>query len=405
VGLTRKRDLRDGKAVWTTRVLPRIFGAPLRRSVRSEVVVVGAGISGSMIAQALAQVGKRPLIVDRRRAALLGSTAASTALLQFELDTPLTTLSASIGTRKAAKVWLASRDAVNELRTLSTQLGIEAHLKSRPSLYLAGNVLDANGLKREAAQRQRVGLASEYLDRKMLRHHFGIDRPAALLSLGNAEANPVELAAGYLRKAIRDGAHFHAPHDIVDIECGRRRTTLLTNDGIHIQARHVIFCTGYKLVKIVPSTNNKIKSTWAIATRPQPQAIWAQKALIWEASEPYLYARATTDGRVICGGEDEDFANTEKRDALTPQKSKRLEKKLHRLFPNIDSRAVLAWTGSFGTSPNGMPSIGAIPGYPRCYAVMGYGGNGITFSMLATKLITAAVLGKKLPETALFALK
>jgi glycine/D-amino acid oxidase-like deaminating enzyme len=405
MGLTRKRNLRDGDAVWTTHALPKIVGAPLRRSVRAEVAVIGAGISGAMIAQSRAQAGKRPLIIDRRRAALLGSTAASTALLQFELDTPLRKLSASIGPRKAARVWVASRDAVNELRTRSAELGIEAHFKNRSSLYLAGNVLDANGLKREAAQRQRVGLASEYLDRKILRRHFDIDRPAALLSHGNAEANPVELAAGFLRKAIRAGAHFRAPHEIVDIECGRQGTTLLTNDGIHIQARHVIFCTGYELVKIVPPTNNKIKSTWAIATRPQPQAIWPQKALIWEASEPYLYLRATSDGRVICGGEDEDFADAEKRDALTPQKAKRLEKKLHRLFPNIDSRAVLAWTGSFGASPDGMPTIGAIPGYPRCYAVMGYGGNGITFSMLATKLITAAVLGKKLPETALFAFK
>jgi glycine/D-amino acid oxidase-like deaminating enzyme len=215
----------------------------------------------------------------------------------------------------------------------------------------------------------------------------------------------VQLAAGYLRQAIKAGARFHAPHDIVDIDCNRRGTTLLTNDGIHIHARHVIFCTGYELVKIVPAADNKILSTWAIATRPQPQAIWPQKALIWEACEPYLYLRTTADGRVICGGEDEDFADTEKRDSLTPQKSKRIERKLQRLFPRIDSRAVVSWAGSFGGSPNGMPTIGEIPGYPKCYAVMGYGGNGITFSMLATKLIMAAVLGKTLPETSLFAFK
>lgn len=115
--------------------------------------------------------------------------------------------------------------------------------------------------------------------------------------------------------------------------------------------------------------------------------------------------RASADGRVICGGEDDDIADTEKRDALTPRKTKRIEMKLHRLMPGIDSRAVVSWTGSFGGSPRGMPTIGAIPGYPRCYAVLGYGGNGITFSMLATKLITAAVLGKKLPEANLFAFK
>jgi len=403
MGLTRKRDLRDGDAVWTTYAVPTPRGARLRRSLSTEVVVVGAGISGSMIAHSLAEAGKRPLIIDRRRAALLGSTAASTALLQFELDTPLTQLSASIGTRKAEKVWIASRNAVNELRTRSHRLGIEAHFESRPSLYLAGNVLNAQGLRREVAQRQRIGLASEYLDRPTLRHHFGIERAAALLSHGNAEANPVELAAGYLRKALKAGAHFHAPHDIVDIDCNRRGTTLLTNDGIHIHGRHVIFCTGYELAKIVPATTNTVRSTWAIATRPQPDAIWPQRALIWEASDPYLYVRATVDGRVICGGEDEDFGNPEKRDSLTPQKAKRIERKLLRLFPRIDCRAAFSWAGSFGGSPNGMPTIGAIPGYPRCYAVMGYGGNGITFSMLATTLVTAAVLGKKIPEAALFA--
>ena len=405
MAITRNRDLRDGDAVWRAHALPRIFGAPLQRSLSTDIAVVGAGISGAIVAQYLAQAGKRPLIIDRRHAALLGSTAASTALLQFELDTPLTKLGASIGPRKAAKVWLASRDAVNELRTRSTRLGIEASFKSRPSLYLAGNVLDANGLKREAAERQRVGLSSEYLDRKTLRHHFDIDRQAALLSHGNAEANPVELAAEYLRRAIRDGARFHAPHDIVDIHWSRRGSTLLTEDGIHIEARHVIFCTGYELLKIVPPTDNEIRSTWAIATRAQPQAIWPQKALIWEASDPYLYARSTSDGRVVCGGEDEEFADEEKRDALTASKAKRLEAKILRLFPNIDSRAQFSWTGSFGSSPNGMPSIGAIPGYPRCYAVMGYGGNGITFSMLAAKLITAAVLRRKVPEAALFAFK
>src|ERR1035441_6962674 len=107
----------------------KIWGAPLRRSLHTEVVVIGAGISGAMISQALTEAGKRPLIVDRRRAALLGSTAASTALLQFELDTPLTKLGASIGRRKAERVWIASRNAVNELRTRSRRLGIDAHFK------------------------------------------------------------------------------------------------------------------------------------------------------------------------------------------------------------------------------------------------------------------------------------
>jgi glycine/D-amino acid oxidase-like deaminating enzyme len=111
---------------------------------------------------------------------------------------------------------------------------------------------------------------------------------------------------------------------------------------------------------------------------------------------------APATSRVICGGEDENFSDPDKRDSLTVAKTKRIQKKLHGLFPLLDSRAAVSWTGSFGGSCNGMPTIGAIPGYPRCYAVMGYGGNGITFSMLATKLISAAIFGKSVPEAELF---
>ena len=402
MGLTTKRDLRDGRPVWKAFKMPAVRPTRLHRSTHADVVIVGAGISGALLAQSLTEEGLRPLIVDRRRVALLGSTSASTALLQFELDTPLIELSRSIGSRAAARAWLASRDAVNELRTRSQRLHLDAAFATRPSLYLAGNVLDARSLRREARQRQGIGLSSEYLDRKALRHHFGIDREAALLNHGNAEANPVQLAAGYLRLALRAGAQFCAPHEIVDLHCSRRKVELVTADGLEISASYVVLCTGYELAKIVPRANNRIISTWAIATRKQQDAIWPQRALIWEASEPYLYLRSTLDGRVICGGEDAEIADESKRDGLTEQKARRIARKLSRLMPAIDSRAEYAWTGTFAANSTGMPTIGEIPGYRNCYAVMGYGGNGITFSMLASQLITAGILRRKMPMSRLF---
>jgi glycine/D-amino acid oxidase-like deaminating enzyme len=402
MALTRQRNLRTGMTVWDFYKNPVISGARLRRSTRAEVVIVGAGISGALIAHALTEAGFRPLILERRRRALLGSTAASTALLQFELDTPLTALGASIGRSRASKVWLASAGAVNDLRTATHRLGIDAHLTTRPSLYLAGNRLNAAGLKREVLARQKIGLPSEFLDVRALRQHFDINRAAAALSHGNAEANPIQLAAGFLAAAIESGARLHAPHEVVDLQCSRRGSTLTTADGLEIGARHVILSTGYELAKIVPPGDSQVISTWALATRPQPRALWPQKALIWEASEPYLYARSTHDGRVICGGQDGQFADSGKRDALIPRKTRQIERQLGHLFPHIDARAAVHWAGSFGASSNGMPTIGEIPGYPKCYAVMGFGGNGITFSMLAANLLKAAIAGKKDPQARLF---
>jgi glycine/D-amino acid oxidase-like deaminating enzyme len=366
-------------------------------------VVIGAGITGALVAQRLCAIGRRPLILERRRGAMLGSTAASTALLQFELDTPLVHLARKIGKRNAERAWVCSRAALNELRTQVHRLRIQARLESRPSLYLAGDLLDANGLRREALARQKLGLPSEFLERRQLQHHFNIERSAAILSHGNAEADPVALAAGFLRHAIRAGARLYVPHEVTELRGGRRDVTIATADGLEIRARHVVVCTGYELPTIVPASKHQIYSTWAIATAPQPEQLWQQRALIWEASDPYLYVRATADGRVICGGEDEEFSNDERRDALIPRKTARLATKLEKLFPQLDTRAAFAWTGSFGGSTSGTPSFGPIPGHPRCFAVLGYGGNGITFSMLAASMIADAVRGRPDPDAGVFA--
>lgn len=115
--------------------------------------------------------------------------------------------------------------------------------------------------------------------------------------------------------------------------------------------------------------------------------------------------RATIDGEVICGGEDEEFSDEKRRDAAIPKKTARLQKKLSQLLPDIDPRAAFRWTGCFGSTDTGMPIIGQIPAHPCCYAVLGYGGNGITFSMLAARFLRAAILGRPDPEAKRFAFR
>jgi glycine/D-amino acid oxidase-like deaminating enzyme len=89
-------------------------------------------------------------------------------------------------------------------------------------------------------------------------------------------------------------------------------------------------------------------STWAIATAPQRRNLWPGQSMIWEASEPYLYLRTTPDGRIICGGEDENFSDETARDRLLSRKAETLSRKLKRLLPEVDADFQYCWTGSFG---------------------------------------------------------
>src|SRR2546423_3776548 len=81
------RDLRTGIPLWAPSA-PRSPGHRLRDSAKADVVIVGAGITGALLARTLAQRGLSTIILDRREPAR-GSTMASTALLQWEIDTPL----------------------------------------------------------------------------------------------------------------------------------------------------------------------------------------------------------------------------------------------------------------------------------------------------------------------------
>jgi len=184
---------------------------------------------------------------------------------------------------------------------------------------------------------------------------------------------------------------------------GPRRTRVTTADGAVVTTRFVVVATGYEVPEVVPQRGHAVASTWAMATRAQPRALRPDRSLVWEAPPPYLYVRTTDDGRVICGGEDEGFSSAAARDALLVTKTRTLERRLQRLLPSLDAEAEFAWCGSFGSSTTGTPSIGAVPGMARCFAVLGFGGNGITFSALAAQMIRAELLRLPDPDRDLFA--
>ena len=65
-----------------------------------------------------------------------------------------------------------------------------------------------------------------------------------------------------------------------------------TREGPTITAGHVVLATGYELSDRVPASTHQVISTWAIATKPQPRAIWPQAALDLGSVRPVsLHAR------------------------------------------------------------------------------------------------------------------
>jgi glycine/D-amino acid oxidase-like deaminating enzyme len=324
-------------------------------------------------------------------------------MLLWEIDRSLNELTEIYGFERASRAYLASLHAVAGLKSLVLQLGIACEMRDKPSLYLAAGSTGKE-LLREHQLRQRAGLPGDFLDHPKLLDVFGIARAGAIVSPGAADADPMQLARGMLRTALARGARLFEG-EAVEFDAAARSVGVQLKNGLLIEARSVILATGYVMPAIIHSTVQAISSSWAIATRPQPQNLWKDGALIWENSKDYLYARTTSAGRIIIGGEDSDEnIEPDARDRLIPEKSRVLAQKLAALWPVANIDIEYRWSGTFDTTSDGLPLIGPVPGAKGIYAAYGYGGNGITFSFLAAQLIGDLIAGSTSPLLSDFAL-
>ncbi len=390
---TRHDDLRTGKGPWLDG-LARPPSRELKADTRCDVAIVGAGITGALIAEHLTAMGRDVVLIDREGEGF-GSTAASTAMLQWEIDLKLSELAALYGFSAAAEVYRLSFQAVQGLRSLIGELAIPCGFSPRQTVYLAAGESGPRELLGEATLRERAGLPGSFVEHAALREAFGFDRAAAIVSPGSAEADPLSLCHGLLAISARRGARLVRDEAVAFEGAGTAAAVTLAS-GRTVEAGRIVLATGYVMPDCVQDDLHRVASSWAIATVPQqPQVLWPGPALVWEASEDYCYCRTTTDGRIVFGGEDEEFDDPEKREALGPEKTQALQARLRALIPQANLDLGHAWSGAFGQTEDGLPLIGRVPGQPRLLAAYGYGGNGITFSFMASRLIGALVNGRE----------
>lgn len=73
---------------------------PLTSNADCDVIVLGGGITGALIAHTLCKKGVAVVVIDKRDIGW-GSTSASTAMLQYEIDTELSDSVLALETQKS----------------------------------------------------------------------------------------------------------------------------------------------------------------------------------------------------------------------------------------------------------------------------------------------------------------
>lgn len=374
----------------------------LHQDLRCDVVVLGGGISGAFVAERLTRAGMDVIVIDKRDIGA-GSTSASTALLQYEIDTPLIDLTKQMGRPDAERAYRACHDSIDAIERLVEELRVECVFQRKPSVYLAVKDCETENLREECVARQAAGIVVEYLDAAEVGARFSFSRPAALLSAQGAQLDAHRLTHALLASAAAQGARIFDRTRVEDLEPGEHGVRLKTDRGCVVSAGHVVLATGYESQEFLPRRVLRLKSTFAFASEPLANfSGWWEQCLIWETARPYLYLRTTDDGRALVGGEDDPFRNPNRRDRLVEKKTDRLAERFREMFPAIDLVVDYRWAGTFGETKDGLAYIGSVRQLPRCHFALGFGGNGITYSIIAAEIIRETLLGRTHPDAHLF---
>jgi glycine/D-amino acid oxidase-like deaminating enzyme len=382
---------------------PRAY-PPLRDEVSCEVLVIGGGISGALVAHALVEAGIQTVLVDRRDVGT-GSTAASTALLQYEPDMPLWRLARLRGEADAVRCYRVCRDTLADIRTLSRSLAAcpDPAFSAHESLKLASRPRDVGALRRECELRRTHGFDVAFVEGAQLRRETSLRHAGALLTREAASMDAFAFTHALLKRSEALGLQVFERTVVTSVSHRARTHLVHTHDRPAIRARSIVVAAGYEAAGLLGRTWGSLHSTYALATLPVSTFDgWPDDRLLWETARPYFYARRTVDDRIIVGGYDEEFRDPKARDALLPAKTAALLRKLRSLFPSIECETGYAWTGTFAETPDSLPYIGLVPGRDRVYAALGYGGNGIVFSRISAGIIRDQILGRHNPHADLF---
>lgn len=369
---------------------------PLRNNLETDVVIIGGGISGLMVAYCLLKAGKKIVVLED---GFIGSgeTGRTTAHLTAALDDRYSHYEEANGERAAHLLAESHMEAIRLIEQIIRDEQISCDFQ-RVDGYLFRHPSDEpDVLEKELPATQRAGL-----DTRMINTVPGIRGVTKAIRFRNqAQFHPMKFLTGLADAVTRLGGQIFTSTHAKEIT----HEKAVSDDGYEVKAAHVVVAAN------TPVNNRFVMSSKQYAYRSYVIGALVQKntlpmALWWDTGDygrnkempPYHYVRLQPwnafHDLLIVGGEDHPTGNPEKTGEHSETECyERLEAWTKEHF--TIEKVVCRWSGQVMESLDGIPYIGRNPlDHNNVYIITGDCGDGMTNAGIAGRLITDLILGK-----------
>ncbi|HAT4125091.1 FAD-dependent oxidoreductase [Clostridium perfringens] len=356
------------KSVWSESCKFRKREA-LNKDIKTDVLVIGAGIAGVLTAYMLKQKGREVVVIDATEIAS-GNTKNTTAKITSQHDLIYSKLIAEFGEEKARQYAKANELAIKKYKEIIEDKRIECDFEEKPAYVYSLNEIDV--LKEEVEAAKNLGIDAEFVDEANL--PFKIN--GAVKFNNQAQFNPLKFLKGISNELI-----IYENTRALEI-----KENLVVTSGGNITANNIVVATHYPIMNAPGYYFMKMhqERSYVLALENTSEIDGMYIDLNKEG-----YSFRTYNNLLLLGGISHRTGENEEGGSYD-----KLRKVAKKLYPKAKEKYY--WSAQDCMTIDGIPYIGRYSSEtPNIYVATGFNKWGMTSSMVSAMIISDMILEKE----------
>ncbi|WP_346219374.1 FAD-dependent oxidoreductase [Fulvimarina sp. MAC3] len=348
---------------------------PLAEDAVADLVVIGAGFTGSSAALEASRRGASVVLLEAETVSY-GGSGRNVGLVNAGLWLPPEDVISAMGETAGSRLLSALGEGPRTVFERIETHGIDCEATRKGTLHLAHSAAGYSELEKRCRQGNRIGAPLQLIDAEETAKRTGSEAfHGSLLDPRAGTIQPRAYCVGLARAAVEAGARLHVSSPATRIERGdgvwivhanghrvRAKALLLATNAYHrdlagIEAPHYVK-VGYSQFATVP-----------LESKARERVLTGGEGC-WDTALVMSSFRLDQAGRMIIGG----VGNAAGLGA--PIHANWARRKLRSLYPELgDLSFDFAWQGFIAMTGDHIPKL--IEFGPSAYAAFGYSGRGI----------------------------